>query len=263
METQGQFEVGQASIMGIVDPNRHGLSRRLSEPLKRQIRKACGFGCVVCGLAVCVYEHIDPLFAEATSHNPESMALLCGSCHDKVTRHVWSKDKIAKARRNPKTFLKGYSQEALDLTAPLDLRLGSSVVRDVKCIVRTNNGDEWFVVHPPEEPGGPARITVKFYGPDGKPELSIVKNELQCRSDVWDFEFVGPTMTLRRGPRRIGLRLHAIPPRCLHLERLEMITNKHGIRIDPQGKATFLLGEAEITVSSSQLNASEAVFSIP
>jgi len=56
--------------------NKHGLPRHIPPEIKRAIRQACGFGCVTCGSAIGQYEHIDPEFAEATSHDPEKMAYL-------------------------------------------------------------------------------------------------------------------------------------------------------------------------------------------
>ncbi len=53
--------------------NKHGLSRTIPEDVKRQVRQACGFGCVCCGFAIVTYEHIEPEFHNAESHDPENM----------------------------------------------------------------------------------------------------------------------------------------------------------------------------------------------
>jgi hypothetical protein len=96
------------------ESNRHGLSRRIPDPIARQLRQECGFGCVVCGSAIFDYEHVDPEFKDAEEHDPTKMALLCGSCHDKVTRRQWSKDKIKEARANPICLESGFSSEWFD-----------------------------------------------------------------------------------------------------------------------------------------------------
>ena len=59
--------------------NQYGLTRTIPEDIKRQVRQACGFGCVCCGLAIATYEHIDPEFHFAESHDPDKMAYLCGA----------------------------------------------------------------------------------------------------------------------------------------------------------------------------------------
>jgi hypothetical protein len=77
--------------------NKLGLSRAIPEAIRRKIRQDSGFGCVICGLAIASYEHIDPEFHEATEHDPDKMTFLCEGCRSRVTRGVWSKDKVWKA----------------------------------------------------------------------------------------------------------------------------------------------------------------------
>ncbi|MHB0562224.1 hypothetical protein ACX3RA_15640, partial [Escherichia coli] len=57
--------------------NKHGLSRRIPETIKRQIRQRCGFGCVICGFGFYDYEHFKPDFVDAKVHDPNGMTLLC------------------------------------------------------------------------------------------------------------------------------------------------------------------------------------------
>lgn len=95
--------------------NKHGLSRTIPEQIKREIRQQCGFGCVICGCAIYHYEHIDPVFAEAKEHEPSKMALLCGGCHDKVTRGYWSKNKVKRALEQPKCFEQNFSSAMFDV----------------------------------------------------------------------------------------------------------------------------------------------------
>ena len=74
--------------------NQFNLSRYIPQEVKRQIRVQSKFGCVICRNAICHYEHIEPEFHEAREHNPDKMCLLCGGCHDKVTRGRTSKDTV-------------------------------------------------------------------------------------------------------------------------------------------------------------------------
>lgn len=45
-----------------MNKNQHGLSRNISEDIKQEVRKKSGFGCIICGLGIYEYEHIDPEF---------------------------------------------------------------------------------------------------------------------------------------------------------------------------------------------------------
>src|SRR5437016_5533012 len=97
--------------------NKYGLTRRPPAEVRRQIRQECNFGCVCCGLAIAQYEHIDPEFHEAKEHDPAKMAYLCGGCHDRVTRGVWSKAKVKADRKQPWAKQKGHCHDAFDIGA--------------------------------------------------------------------------------------------------------------------------------------------------
>lgn len=68
--------------------NKHGFSRYIPQETKLEIRRRSKFGCVVCRCAFYQYEHIIPEYHDADEHNPDNMCLLCGHCHDKVTRGI-------------------------------------------------------------------------------------------------------------------------------------------------------------------------------
>ena|SRR5262245_8258957 len=74
--------------------NQHGLSRHIPNDVKLAVRRLSKFGCVRCRNAIYQYEHIDPQFADARVHDPHVICLLCGSCHDRVTRGQVSKKTI-------------------------------------------------------------------------------------------------------------------------------------------------------------------------
>lgn len=72
-------------------------------------------GCVLCGKAICQFEHVDPPFSQAKAHDPSKITLLCGYCHDKVTRSLISKNTIKKAMENPICLRKGFTHDFFDL----------------------------------------------------------------------------------------------------------------------------------------------------
>lgn len=181
-----------------VQKNKHGLPRYIGADVRRQIRQECGFGCVICGQAIGSYEHIEPTFEDAREHDPKRMALLCGSCHQKVTSGMWSKAKVWQARAQPKTFQQGAAKDAFDFHDPFEVHVGGNRIANVRCIVRTSQGDEWFSVKRSEDAGAPPLISAKFFGSDGAPALEIVNNEWSCSTGVWDLETVGRTITIRR-----------------------------------------------------------------
>jgi hypothetical protein len=248
---------------GPLTKNKFGLDRHVPEKVSRQVRQECGFGCVICGMAIVEYEHIDPPFAEARTHDPDNIALLCASCHDRVTRKIWSKQKVLEARRSPKTFADGFARDAFDFKVPLDLLLGSNRLEEVRCIVRTAAGEEWFYFDPPEAPEAPPRLSAKFFGPDGKPQLEINRNEWTCRTDVWDLKAVGRVIELYGDSHKLVLRLESVTRHALALRYLDMKFKKTGILVDDSGKAVITVGATRIEMRTNTISHADSVFTVP
>ncbi|MBM4124909.1 MAG: HNH endonuclease [Nitrospira sp.] len=240
--------------------NRYGLSREIPEDVKRIVRRECGFGCVICGLAIAQYDHFDPPFKDAKEHNPAGIVALCGACHDKKSRGFWSAEKIAEARKKPITFQAGYSRDAFDLKSPFVLGLGSSPISNVSTIVRTEEGERWFVIEDSEVQGGPVRLSALFYDKNGRVSLEIQGNEWRCFSGQWDFEVVGKTITVRKGPDDIALQLVVDPPHVIRVTRLVMQKGDIGITIEPPGVVTIRRGEGFTIFEDNFVSGADSVF---
>lgn len=76
--------------------NKHGLPRDIPDPIKREIRQRSKFGCVICRAGIFDYEHIDPEYSDAKTHNPDDICCICTACHAKVTRSHFSKAYVRK-----------------------------------------------------------------------------------------------------------------------------------------------------------------------
>jgi hypothetical protein len=222
--------------------NKHGLADYIPSEVRLAVRQQCGFGCVVCGLAIAQYEHFDPPFEEAREHRAEGICLLCGACHDKKTRGIWSPAKVAAARSSPITFAKGGSKDAFDLAAPLALWIGDSLFLQVNTIVRTREGEQWLSIESSELPGGPVRISAKFFDDRGAPSLTIEGNEWMPSSSQWDTEVIGKTIKIRRSVGEVVLQLVAVPPNGLRLSRLRM--RRHDLAIEVTTAGLVILERA-------------------
>lgn len=218
---------------------------------------------MICGLAIAQYEHIDPPFTGAKVHDPQKIALLCGACHDRVTRGFWSKAKVISARKSPITFIRGYAKDAFDFRDPFDLMVGNNRFHDIRCVIRKGTGEEWFTIEPPEAPDAPPRISAKFFGPSGLPELEIVQNEWRCSTGVWDLQVSGPTMEVRSTCHQVMLRLRAKPPHGLEIQYLNMVFHGTGIIIESDGSVRLIISDTEIRIGGSDVTGADAVFRIP
>lgn len=227
------------------------------------MRQECGFGCVICGLAIVQYEHIDPPFAEALEHNPEKIALLCGSCHDRITRGIWSKNKVIEARDSPITFKHGFAKDAFDFKPPYHLFVGSNCFQNIRCIVRKNNGEEWFTIDPPEMPEAPPRLSAKFFAPNGFTALEICQNEWYCSTNVWDLNISGTSIEVRNGSKQVMLRLRACPPNGLEIQYLNMIFNDTGIVVETDGAVHLRTKGTNIQMNLSEVKGADAIFILP
>lgn len=212
--------------------NQHGLSRDIPEATKLEIRRACGFGCVICGDSLIQYEHIDPEFKDAKIHDPEAMALLCGGCHDKVTRGTWSKSKVAKARESPRCLADSFSRGVFDIGQQHPyVVIGGMTLRSCRTPI-SYRGYPLISIDPAELPGGPFRLSATFRGPDGKPSLHVHQNEFQIRGEAWDVESVGSRIKIRSSDGPYTLVLRADPPNGLAVEKLHMCVGNQELKAD-------------------------------
>jgi hypothetical protein len=225
--------------------NKHGLTDDIPEPIARRIRQECGFGCVLCGMAVAQYEHFDPPFAEATEHAAHGIALLCGSCHDRKTRGRLSVDAIRKGRAAPLTFKNGASREAFEIHGWPTITVGSNTFANCKApILHVDTNERLFYVEPPEAAGAPYRLSATFRDDRGREVARIVENIWHGDPRAWDIECVGQRFTIRAGPRQIVLRLVTKPGEGVEVERLHMLfgDGRRGLKVDDRRLLLFEVG---------------------
>jgi len=213
--------------------NAFGLSREIPADVKRLVRQRCGFGCIICGLGIVQYEHVDPEFKDARVHGPEAIALLCPQCHAKVTTRIWSKGRVKLAMRSPKCRQVGYTREFFDFVEEFPaLQFGGVLLSNCPTPIQVG-GHPLFSIRPPESPDGPFLFSGLFTDSKGDVSLIIEDNEWKALSTAWDVEVKGPTITIREGHRVVHLVLRVDPPRKLIVEKLNMSLG--GIRFDANG----------------------------
>lgn len=79
--------------------NRFGLARTIPEEVKREVRAACSFGCVICGSVPYDYDHLRVEFKDAKEHDPEDIVLLCPT-HHRMKGSILPTASILTARAN-------------------------------------------------------------------------------------------------------------------------------------------------------------------
>ncbi len=208
--------------------NRHGLARSIPDRIKREVRKRSKFGCVLCRCAFYEYEHIDPPFEHATSHDPSKICCLCSSCHSAVTRGQRSKQSVAAAYA---TIQSASAENVPPPVGPLDFYGGGAELRIgglhysplVQTVLRVYGKDIIKVI--PGKNGMPGSISATLTDENGIPALRLVKNAWEGSTEHWDIEVTGQRITVRTRARMITLQLRLEPPGVIVLERLDMRIN--------------------------------------
>lgn len=206
----------------MTNANQYGLSRSIAAAAKREVRQRCGFGCVKCGAALYQYEHLDPPFAEARFHDPSAIDLLCGGCHDLVSRGLLSKETVRRCAALPKCKEQGFSFGPFDVAeGNIHTTIGTAKFEDVTHLLQVA-GKNIFSLTKSEEEGAPMNLNAYFCDQDGNEILSVIDNEWLTPTTNWDVEIIGKRISIRRDHGDIALIFRAESPNHFVVERLNM-----------------------------------------
>ena len=216
--------------------NKHGLSRSIPEDIKREVRKRCGFGCVMCGLGIYEYEHFNPEFKNARTHDVEGITLLCPNHHNKKTKGVLSIETVKRFNDNPKALSQGFANERFDLlTVEPIIFLGGAKFISTPILLQIGN-EPVLTITPGEDE--PWLLSALLRGRNGEIVLSIDNNEWKTSSEQWDCRTEGSRIEVRSAPRQIELVIRQDPPDKIIIERLLMSHRGYAISAN-EGKITI------------------------
>ncbi len=219
--------------------NKYGLSRNIPNEIKRIVRKKYGFGCIICGCAIYEYHHYNPPFSEAKEHNPEKIVLLCGKCHDHISRGIWSEEKIKISSNNPKCLEQGYSQSIFDFQENKpEIIFGPSTWINTTIIINVFNKPV-LIIEEPEEEKTPYRLSGLFYDDKSNCIFKIIENEWHGLIENWDIEITGRTLIIRRELRKVALKLTIYPPNKIIFDKINI--NYKGALIKGEKDKKFII----------------------
>ena len=87
-------------------------SRNIPLPIQREVRQRCGFGCVICGMPLYEYEHMEE-WALVKRHVADEITLLCDQHHREKTNRLLPKEVVRKANTEPFNLREGVSKPYL------------------------------------------------------------------------------------------------------------------------------------------------------
>jgi hypothetical protein len=201
--------------------NRYGLSRDINESIKRIIRQKSGFGCIFCGSWIYEYEHIDPEYKDAKTHDPEKICLLCPRHHKKVTSGRISKLQVFDHYNHPHALSRGYANDYIELRSKFYVAAGRIFFTKPTNMLQVDDVDLLKITQPTESE--PMKLSGKFFDNRGDLLLEIKENEMMGYTNNWDIEQEGSRTFIRRKRGEIVLQLNMVPPDVIEIERMHMV----------------------------------------
>lgn len=199
--------------------------RPISEATKLEVRRACFFGCVICGKLPYHYDHFGTEFKDADDHDPSKIALLCPNHHQEKTSRRLSNATVSEARSEP--FNKGRELRYLPelgrggYTARMPgvtMKMTSEETQSTCVLV---NGGVLFGVRRGQE--GRWLFDADLRDMSGSGRLQIISNEIFISSGAWDVKLEGTELVVRSGQGQRTAVLSIEPDsRTVALTRLRM-----------------------------------------
>lgn len=227
----------------------------IPDPMKREIRRRCGFGCVICGSPIYDYEHMLE-WAQVERHVASEITLLCPRHHRAKTSGRLPSEDVKKANKEPFNLrgntLSTYDElyysgdEALIVMGDStfkqkDMGSGSSsIILFVKgqVVISVKLSENHFF------------INLNLFDNENNKVLEIVDNEMRYSVGLWDVEYVGRRLILREESRKIFIDIEFITPNILKFNRGKFYCNGHyfeikGNNFQIDGKLSFYKGVFE------------------
>ena len=175
----------------------------LSAQQREEIRQACGFACVRCGVTIYRYLRL-PEGPGAT--------LLCPTCHGLVEEGRLTSTQVHSFHTNPVVRQRHFARDRLPFSAELPTLIvgGSRQLRDTP-IPLTLEGEPILVFAPPRRSNGATRISLRLGAADGEPVQVIDGNEWLPSNGSWHFLLRGDRYSIMaaRGDGLAVLRIVA------------------------------------------------------
>ncbi|RZF78871.1 cell division protein [Pseudoalteromonas sp. S4488] len=220
-----------------LDNNQECSSRNIPLPIQREVRQRCGFGCVICGMPLYEYEHMEE-WAEVKRHVAEEITLLCDQHHREKTGGLLPKEVVKEADKNPYNLRKGVSK-------PYNLHFAG---KEAKVEIGGNSftcqdrgyGTAMVPISVDGTPliglvlaDGHLLLNVVIFDEFNAPVLHIKNNQLYYSTSPWDIQLVGTKLTLREAHRKILLEIDFYPPNRVVIERGRFLRNGVEILVRP------------------------------
>jgi trigger factor len=217
--------------MLLSEPNRY-----IPADIKRSVRQRCFFGCVVCGLPVFQYDHIEP-FATVQEHTAENIVLLCPTHHQDKTSKRLSADAVRACAAQPANkgkvtttghgFLMIANESRIVIGGnTFSFRFGDLDGAFVALAIR---GETIISI---EREDGRLLLNISLTDEEGQCLVRIVQGEIVVSTGVWDFNLEGSELKIWSRERELGVRLQLLD-NGVEIDRGTIVRPQVAVKIQP------------------------------
>lgn len=198
-------------------PQKLGVARPpIPEGIKREVRKRCGFGCVLCGFPIYDYEHMKE-WAIVKRHIASEITLLCPQHHREKTVGLLSPEVVSKYNNSPVNLMNAISrpysfhlygtENIIEIggtsfiyhkTYDMDTGVIAFSI-DGQCIIGFRLVDQNLL------------LNLSIFDHEDNQIITIKNNELVFSTEFWDITFIGNKFTVRSQHGRVYFVLRIVP----------------------------------------------------
>ncbi|EIE1271962.1 MULTISPECIES: hypothetical protein [Vibrio] len=212
-------------------------SRNIPLPIQREVRQRCGFGCVICGLPLYEYEHMEE-WAVVKRHVADEITLLCDQHHREKTGGLLPIEVVRAANKSPYNLREGnskpYNLHFAGTEATVEIGSNSFTCRD------KGYGTAMVPVSVDGTPliglilaDGHLLLNLVVFDEFNSPVLHIKNNQLIYSTSPWDIQLVGKKLTIREAHKKILFEIEFYPPNRVVINRGRLLRNGVEILIRP------------------------------
>ncbi|PFI14638.1 HNH endonuclease signature motif containing protein [Bacillus cereus] len=205
-------------------------NRTIPQPIQREVRQRCGFGCVICGFPIYDYDHMRE-WAKVKEHVAEDITLLCPKHHREVTQGLLPREFVIESNRDPYNLQQGHSTPLLFyyMGNSCEFHLGGNTftmecpdeeVRQLIPIMVDGIPLLSFILD-----NGRLLLNACLFDENNEVVLLIEENQLVYSMEPWDIQIVGKTLTMREKARKILINITFDTPNKVIINKARLLCN--------------------------------------
>jgi len=196
----------------MITPPATNPSRDIPDAIKRIVRQRCGFGCVICGVPLYEFDHMET-WAKEQEHDANNITLLCDQHHKEKTNKWLPLETVKLANKNPhnKTVLVSPWYKLHLNGETFSVQLGSNTFFASKgqlTVIRIDDLDLLSF----KQVDGRFLMTMALFDDDDHFVATIIDNQLMFGTEQWDVKVEGTRLQFRRKLGDIFLDIEFAPP---------------------------------------------------